>query len=239
MGRDGWCRRSVLGLLAATAAPTAATAQDHAARPITIVVPLAAGSSGDFVARLIAHELGGRLRRNIVVENRPGAGAVLGTAAVARAPRDGHTLLLAPSGALVINPILYKQLPYDVTHDFVPIAHTTDVPLLLVTHPDNAVRSVLDLIAMARKRAGEVAYASSGNGASNHLAGELFQRLAGLSLIHGPYRDSTLSLNDVVIRRVQMMFSVSGPCLALIVAGKLNELPDSTRNRLPALAEVL
>jgi tripartite-type tricarboxylate transporter receptor subunit TctC len=238
MGRDWWCRRSVLGLLAAVAAPTAAAAQDHAARPITIVVPLAAGSSGDFVARLLARELGGRLRQNIVVENRPGAGAVLGTAAVARAPRDGHTLLLAPSGALVINPILYKQLPYDVMHDFVPIAHTTDVPLLLVTHPDNPARSVLDLIAMARKRPGELAYASSGNGASNHLAGELFQRLAGISLIHVPYRNSTLSLNDVVTGRVPMMFSDAGACLALIGAGKLKALAVSTRTRLAAAAEV-
>ena len=236
MGRDGWSRRSVLGLLAVVAAPTVAAAQD--AHPITIVVPLAAGSSGDFVARLIARELSGRLRQNIVVENRPGAGAVLGTAVVARAPHDGHTLLLAPSGALVINPVLYKQRSYDVMHDFVPIAHTTDVPLLLVTHPDNPVRSVLDLIAMARKRPGELAYASSGNGASNHLAGELFQRLAGISLIHVPYRDSTLSLNDVVTGRVQMMFSDAGACLALIGAGKLKALAVSTRTRLAAAAEV-
>jgi tripartite-type tricarboxylate transporter receptor subunit TctC len=234
MGRDGWCRRSVLGLLAA--APAAA--QDYPARPVTIVVPLAAGSSGDFVARLLARELTGRLRQNFVVENRPGAGAVLGTAAAARAPRDGHTLLLAPSGALVINPTLYKQLPYDVMHDFTPIAHTTDVPLLLITHPDNPARSVLDLIAMARKRPGALTYASSGNGASNHLAGELFQRLAGILLIHVPYRDSTLSLNDVVTGRVQMMFSDAGACLALIGAGKLKALAVSTRARLAAAAEV-
>jgi tripartite-type tricarboxylate transporter receptor subunit TctC len=238
MGQDRWCRRSVLGLLAVAAASTAAGAQDHAARPITIVVPLAPGSSGDFVARLIARELSGRVRQNIVVENRPGAGAALGTAAVARAPHDGHTLLLAPSGALVINPVLYKQLSYDVMRDFVPIAHTTDVPLLLVTHPDNPARSVLDLIAMARKRPGELAYASSGNGASNHLAGELFQRLAGISLIHVPYRDSTLSLNDVVTGRVQMMFSDAGACLALIGASKLKALAVSTRTRLAVAAEV-
>jgi len=229
---------SVLALLGLVSALTVAGAQDYPTRPVTIVVPLAAGSSADFVTRLIARELTGRFRQNVVVENRPGAGAVIGTAAVARAPRDGHTLLLAPSGVLAINPTLYKQLPYDVMRDFVPIAHTTDVPLVLITHPANPAKTALDLIAAARKRPGELTYASSGNGASNHLAGELFQRRAGISLIHVPYRDSTLSLNDVVTGRVQMMFSDAGACLTLIKDGKLKALAVSTRSRLLAAADV-
>jgi len=231
-----WCRNLVLALLALGSVVSAAGAQD--VRPVTIVLPLAAGSSGDFVARLIARELTARLHQTFVVENRPGAGAVIGTGAAARAPRDGHTLLLAPSGALVINLTLYKQLPYDVMRDFTPIAHTTDVPLLLITHPANPANSVLDLIAAARQRPGVLTYASSGHGASNHLAGELFQRLAGISLTHVPYRDSTLSLSDVVTGRVQMMFSDAGACLALINDGKLKGLAVSTRARLAAAPEL-
>jgi tripartite-type tricarboxylate transporter receptor subunit TctC len=225
-------------LLALPSALPVAVAQDASTRPVNIVLPLAAGSSGDFVARLIARELTARLHQTFVVENRPGAGAVIGTGAAARAPREGQTLLFAPSGALVINPTLYKQLPYDVMRDFTPIARTTDVPLLLVTHPSNPANNVVDVIAAARKRPGVLTYASSGHGASNHLAGELLQRLAGISLIHVPYRDSTLSLNDVVTGRVQMMFSDAGACLALIGAGKLKALAVSTRTRLAAAAEV-
>jgi tripartite-type tricarboxylate transporter receptor subunit TctC len=237
-----WCRSLLLGLslgfLAPLSALSVSVAQDVSTRPVNIVLPLAAGSSGDFVARLIARELTARLHQTFVVENRPGAGAVVGTGAAARAPRDGQTLLLAPSGALVINPTLYKQLPYDVMRDFTPIAHTTDVPLLLVTHPANPANSVVDLIAAARKRPGVLTYASSGHGASNHLAGELLQRLAGISLTHVPYRDSTLSLSDVVTGRVQMMFSDAGACLALIKDRKLKALAISTRTRLAAAADV-
>jgi len=241
MGHIARCRRSALALLvivSAMSAMSAAAAQDYPSRPVTIVVPLAAGSSADFVTRLIARELTARLRQTFLVENRPGAGAVIGTTAVARAPRDGYTLLLAPSGAIAINPTLYKHLPYDVMRDFAPIAHTTDVPLLLITHPANPVRTVVDLIAAARKRPGELTYASSGNGASNHLAGELLQRLAGISLVHVPYRDSTLSLNDVITGRVDMMFSDAGACLALITDGKLQALGVSTRSRLASASAV-
>jgi tripartite-type tricarboxylate transporter receptor subunit TctC len=230
------CRTLTLAFLVIW--PVVASATDYPAHPVTVVVPLAAGASADFATRLIARELADRLRQTFVVENRPGAGAIIGTTAVARAPNDGHTLLLAPSGALVINPTLYKQLSYDVQRDFTPIAHTTDVPLILVTSPDNPAHGVIEWIATARSHPGQLSFASSGNGSSNHLAAELFQRMAGVSLIHVPYRNSTLALNDVLSARVQMMFSDAGACLGLIAAGKLRALGVSTRSRLAALPQV-
>ena len=213
------------------------SAQAYPNRPIHIIVPTAPGGPSDIGARLIAQELTKRWGRQVVVETRPGAGTIIGSEIVARAPPDGYTLLLSPS-TLAINPASYKKMPYDALRDFAPITQTHFVPNLIVVHPSVPAKSVKEMIALAKKRPGEILYASSGHGTNPHLAMELFASMAQIRLVHVPYKGTLPGLIEVLAGRVEMIATSS---MSLVVphvrTGKLRVLGITSANRARALPE--
>ena len=229
-------------MLAATL--SAALAQSaYPARPVRLVVPTAPGGPPDFVARLIAQELSKRWNRQVVVDTRPGAGTIIGTEIVAKAPADGYTLLLSP-GTLATNPASYKKLPYDVLRDFAPITQTHFVPNLFVIHPSVPVKSVKEFIALAKARPGELAYASAGHGTNPHLAIELFSSMAQVRLTHVPYKGGLPGVTDLMAGRVVMMVtSAMGVVVPHVRTGRLRALavtssaPVKALPGIPTLAE--
>jgi tripartite-type tricarboxylate transporter receptor subunit TctC len=216
-------------------------AQDYPTRPVTLVVPYAPGAATDTIARLLGQKLEQRLGKPVVVENRTGAGTVIGASYVARATPDGHTLLHATSTTMAINVRLYKKLAYDPAKDFVPVALVAGVPFILVVNPDLPVRSVADLVALARTR--PLSFASSGPGSAAHLYAELLKSMTGIVMTHVPYRGLAPALNDLVAGHVSLMFGDFGTSLELVRAGKLRALGVSTAERnqaapdLPTIAE--
>jgi tripartite-type tricarboxylate transporter receptor subunit TctC len=222
-----------LAALGATGA--AAAAQTYPSRPVTLVVPFAPGGGTEFLARLLGQRLEQRLGKPFVIENRPGGGGVTGAVSVARAAPDGHTLLMAPAPVMAINVTLHKKLPYDPTSDFVPLALVVASPYVLVVTPSLPARSVTELIALARAKPGELAFASAGPGTPHHLFPELFMRMAAIELTHVPYRGSVPALTDVAAGHVQLMFSDVPPALPLINDGKVRALGVSTKERVAAL----
>ena len=227
-------------LLAATIVATGSStfAQDYPGRSVTIVVPFTPGGSTDILARLFGQRLEQRLGKPFVIENRPGAGMQIGTVAVAKAAPDGYTLLLAPSSALAVNVTLYKKLPYDPLKDFAPVALLAHLPFVLVVNPSLPVNSVADLITLAKDKPGQLAFGSGGVGASHHLYGELFKRLAGVEMTHVPYKGTVPALNDVIAGHIQVLFSDSPPALPLIKAGKVKALGVTTAKRIAVAPEI-
>jgi tripartite-type tricarboxylate transporter receptor subunit TctC len=215
-----------------------ALAQDYPTRPVTIVVPFAPGGSVDFIGRLVGQKLGERLGRPVIVENRPGAGSATGTLAVTKAAPDGHTLLLAPSGTYAINPTLYKQLSYDPAADLIPVALVVRDPLLLVVNPTLPVKSVADLIKLAKEKPGKLSFASTGAGTSLHLLGELLKTTAGIDMVHVPYRGGALALQDVIAGQVDLMIADPATGVPQVQAGKVRALGVSSATRLPAAPDI-
>jgi tripartite-type tricarboxylate transporter receptor subunit TctC len=222
----------VAGLLMAQPLPTGA--QDYPTRQVTIVIPVPPGGGADMVTRVLAQKLSERLGRPFVVENRPGAGLVSGTASVARAAPDGYTLLMGTSTPLAINATLFKKLPYDPAKDFVPIAHVTDVPFVLVVHPSLGVHSLADLVKLAQSKPGKLTYASAGPGTPHHLFMELLKSMTGIDMLHVPYKGTPPALTDLLAGRHAAMFSDLPPSLPSVSAGKLHALGVSTLTRSPA-----
>ena len=169
-------------------APQALLAQTYPSRPVTIVVPNAAGGGTDTIARVIADQLSKQLGSSFVVENRTGAGMVVGTVAVAKAPPDGHMLLVGLNGNMTVNPSLYAKLPYDPVADFVPVAMLATYPFMAVVNNDLPVKSIKELIAYLKSKPGQIDYASAGNGTGQHLAPELFKMMTGTDMSHIAYR---------------------------------------------------
>jgi tripartite-type tricarboxylate transporter receptor subunit TctC len=229
-------RKLIVATLACTAA--GATRAQPGARPMKIVVPFAPGGGNDVFARQMAKGLGELRGQTIVVENKPGAGGTLGTEQVVRSSGDSTTLLLGHTGTVSINPALYKQLKFDPRLDLLPVAMFASSPLVLVVPASAGVKTVADLLALARANPGALNYASSGSGTGGHLTGELFEQLSGLKLTHVPYKGSSPALTDVVGGQVQMMFSVIPPALALVKAGRLRALAVTSSTRMPSLREV-
>jgi tripartite-type tricarboxylate transporter receptor subunit TctC len=224
--------------LLALALPVIAYAQDYPSRPVTIVVAFSPGAASDIVARAYGAQLAERLGKPFIVENKPGAGSLIAASAVAKAPPDGHTILIAPSGTLTINPALYRNLPYDPMKDFEFVAQTATFPLVLVVNPALPVRSVADLIKLAKEKPGTLTFASSGAGTSIHLTGELFKTMAGIEMTHVPYKGPSLALNDIIAGHVQMIFSDPGSAVPLVRDGKVRALGVSSMARYEALPEV-
>ncbi len=231
-------RRATLALLAASAAATATPARAQGARPVRIVVPFAPGGGNDVFARQLAQGLGPLRGGTVVVENKPGAGGNLGTEQVVRSTADGGTLLLGHTGTVSINPALYKNLKVDSRRDLAPVAMFASSPLVLVVPATSPVRSVADLVALAKAKPGTLDYASSGAGTGGHLTGELLEQKAGLKIVHVPYKGTAPALADVVGGQVQAMFSVLPPALALVKAGRLRALAVTSAARLASLPEV-
>jgi tripartite-type tricarboxylate transporter receptor subunit TctC len=217
----------------------AAQAQDvYPTRAIRIVVPTAPGGGSDSGARLIGQELTKRWGRPVVVENRAGAGTIIGSELVARAPPDGYTLLSSPS-TLATNPSSYKKMPYDALRDFVPITQTLYVPNLIVIHASLPVKNVKEMIAFAKARPGEILYASAGHGTNPHLTMELFASMAGIKLVHVPYKGSPPGIVDLVGGRVAMIATSSlSVVLPHVKSGRLRALGVTTSTRVPMLPEI-
>ncbi|HMR32365.1 MAG TPA: tripartite tricarboxylate transporter substrate binding protein [Geminicoccaceae bacterium] len=234
-------RRAVIGL--ATAAmlagawslPAAAAFPD---RPITMVVPFPAGGSTDLIARLVASRMTATLGQQVVVDNRGGAGGNLGSAAVARAEPDGYTILMGTVATHALNPALYKKMPYDPVKDFAPVSLLVLIPNVLVVNPDFPARTVPELIELLKASPGEYSYASSGNGTPLHLSGELFKSMAGVDMVHVPYKGAGPALVDVMAGHVPIMFDNLPPSLEQIRAGKLRGLAVTTKERAPSAPDM-
>jgi tripartite-type tricarboxylate transporter receptor subunit TctC len=219
-------------------AGSAAFSDEYPARPVTLIAPWPPGGAVDTLCRILAAKLTDRLGKSVVVENRPGAGSVIGVAAVARAAPDGYTLVMAGSAALATSVTIYKKLPYDPTKDFAPLAFIARIPFVLVVHPSLPVHSVSALIEFAKTRPGDLSYASGGPGSPHHLFTELFKRMTGIEMRHIPYKGSAPALGDVVAGHVPAMFGDIIASLPLIREGKLRSLAVSSLARVPSAPDI-
>lgn len=228
MGSTG----ATLGLLV-----NPAHAQSWPARPIRLVVPYGVGGAPDILARLFAQELSSTLG-SIVVENKGGAGGNLGADAVAKAPPDGYTLLVTTAATHSINPALYPSMPYDPLRDFSPVSLVASTPLMLVTSASGPLRTLSDVLSVARSRPGEISYASAGNGTMQHIAGELMESMARVKASHVPYKGSGQVMPDLIAGRVSIMFNSVAAVAALVRDGRLRALAVTTPGRLPSWPDV-
>ncbi len=232
----------LFGLALAGIAAAPAAAQDYPNRQVNFVVPFAPGGGTDILGRLVGQKLTDRFGKPFVVENRPGAGTGTAASQVAKAAPDGYTIMMATSGTMVHNPIIYKKLSYDPAKDLKLAALICHVPFVLVVNNDLPVHSVADLLKLAKER--RLSYGSGGAGAFHHLLGELFKVQFGIEMTHVPYRGTLPALNDVIAGHIQLMFADLAPAHPLIQAGKLRALGITTAQRaasapeLPPLAEV-
>jgi tripartite-type tricarboxylate transporter receptor subunit TctC len=215
-----------------------AQAQDYPTRPITLLVPLGAGGAMDIIVRSMAPKLSAQLGKSVVVENRVGAGTVLAANDVAHGTADGYTLLIAPSGTLTTNATLYKKLSYDPLQDFVPIALYCQVPFVLVSNPSLPFKTVPELIAYANANPGKLSFGSTGTGAVPHLAGEMLKSMAGIDMVHVPYKGGPPALNDVMAGNIQLFFADTAITPPLIEAGKIRALGVSSKARADVLPDV-
>jgi tripartite-type tricarboxylate transporter receptor subunit TctC len=235
-------RRRFLQLAAGAAALPAvsriASAQAYPLRPVRLIVPFASGGASDILARLMGQWLSERLGQAFVIELRPGAGGNVGTEAVVNAPPDGHTLLMVNAAPSAINATLYDKLNFNFLRDMAPVGGVVRTPLVLQVTPSFSPRTVPELIAYAKANPGKVNMASAGNGTPPHVAGELFKMMAGVDIVHVPYRGGGPALVDLLGGQVQMMFGVLASSIEYIRAGKLRPLAVSTAMRAEALPDV-
>jgi tripartite-type tricarboxylate transporter receptor subunit TctC len=229
---------------AAMAAPSLAWAQAYPVRPVHMVVGFAAGGGADIMARLIGQALSERLGQQIVVDNRPGAGTNIATEVVVKAAPDGYTLLLANSPNS-INTTLYDNLSFDFTRDIVPVASIGRVPLVMVVNPALPANTIPEFIAYAKANPGKVNMGSGGNGAPDHMSGELFKAMAGVGILHVPYRGVAPAIADLLGGQVQVIFGTMPAVIALVKSGKLRALGVTTATRsdqlpdVPAIGEIV
>jgi len=215
-----------------------ALAQDYPAHNVTFIVPTGAGAATDLLARILAPQLGERLGKPFVVENRPGAGTMTGSNAVAKSTPDGYTILMGTSTPLAILATLYKHLPYDPAKDFVPLALIATIPFVLVVNNDLPVHSVRELIDYAKAHPGELSYGSTGPGSPFHLNGELFSAMTGIQMVHVPYKAVVDAQVDLIGGRIQVMFTDFTSSVPLIKDGKMRALGVTTKMRAAAMPEL-
>ena len=227
-------------IVAATAlcSANAGAADTYPSRPIRIVAPSTPGDAPDIIARLVAERLSSALGQQVFVENHPGAGGVVGSDIVAKAAPDGYTLIIGNAGSHGINAAVYSKLAYDIQRDFAPICQIAIAPNIMVVNPDLPANNVRQFIAYAKSRPGALNYASGGNGSSAHMSMELFKSMAGVDLLHVPYKGSSPALTDVITGQVSVMIVNMPPAVPFVKAGKLRALAVTTRSRSPLLPEV-
>jgi len=225
-------RRSALAGAAALLA-TPAFAQSFPTRPITLVVPFAAGGSTDVVARIVGQKMSEIIGQQVVIENRAGAGGNIGAAAVAKAAPDGYTILMGTISTHTLNPIMGKTKPYDPVKDFAPISLLVSVPNVLVVHASLGVNNVQELVALLKKEPGKHSYASSGNGTPLHVSGELFKRMTGTDIQHVPYRGAGPAMNDLVGGQIKIMFDNLPASAPFIRQGQIKALAVTVKERVP------
>jgi tripartite-type tricarboxylate transporter receptor subunit TctC len=226
-------RTAVLGALAVPLAAPSARAANYPTHPIRLVVPYAPGGGADAVARIIAKLAGAGMGQSIVVENKGGAGSIVGTDLVAKAAPDGYTLLLGQSGPISINPAVYKSLPYDPVKELVPISMTNSYPYVLVINSKTPAKDLKEFVALAKEKAGAFNYGTTGVGAANHLMAELFCDKAGVKMTHIPYRGTALAVADCVAGNVTMVFGDPVSVLPHVNSGSLRALAVSSPKRSP------
>ena len=230
--------RSVLVLVALSLiAAEAAIAQAYPVRPIRLVVPYPAGGPTDFVGRTVGQKLSQFLGQQVVVDNRPGAGTIIGSELVARAAPDGYTLLFGTGGGTFLAPLMLPKVPYDPHRDFEPVAMLVMSPQVLVVHPSVPAQSVSELVALAKAKPGVLNFASVGTGTSPHLGGELFQSLTKTKIVHVPYKGTAPAMTDLISGQVQMMFTSMPTVLAHVKSGKLRLLGTGGTKRSAAIAD--
>lgn len=217
--------------------PMSAAAQPYPAKPVRIIVAQAAGGASDLLIRMLAQKLTENLGQQFVIDNRPGAGANIGAEIAAKAVADGYTLFMV-SAPHAVAPSLYKKLGYDLMRDFAPITLFGSEPLCVVVHPSLPAKSVREFVAFLKARPGQVSYGSTGNGAVNHLATELFKSVAGVDMVHVPYKGSAFAIPDVISGRIQVLFANLSPLLPQIRAGKLRPLAVTASRRTRTLPGV-
>jgi tripartite-type tricarboxylate transporter receptor subunit TctC len=230
-------RNLLLLALACGAGAVCAQGPAYPSKPVRIVVPSSPGGGTDILTRILAHKLSENLGQQFVVENRPGAGQVIGIEAVARAAPDGYTLLMAAS-AIVINQVLYKKTPYDTLRDLAPVTLAASLPNILVVHPSLPVKSVRELIALAKAHPGELNYSSAGSGTSPHMSMELFRTMAHIAITHIPYKGSGPATADLLAGQVQLSMPSIPTALTLIKAAKLRALGVTSGSRAAGLPDV-
>ena len=231
-------RRLAFAFVFCAAAVSSATAQDHyPSRPVTLIVPFAAGGSTDVIARVVADAMRGPLGQSLVIDNRGGAGGSIGTAAIAKAAADGYTIGMGTASTLAINPAAYKSLPYDVD-GLEPVGLIAQVPNVITVNPKLAAKTLADLVTLAKAEPGKLTYGSAGNGSVSHLMGEQFKLATGTNIIHVPYRGVGPALNDTVGGQIQILFDNLPTSLPLIQDGKLRALAVSSPKRLDVLPDV-
>ncbi|KQR60780.1 tripartite tricarboxylate transporter substrate binding protein [Acidovorax sp. Leaf160] len=230
------------GLLAAAAAcalwPALAAAQAFPTKPITIIVPFAAGGTTDILARIIAQGLTAELGQSVVVDNRAGAGGNIGGQAAARSAADGYTLFMGTVGTHAINAALYKKMPFDPVKDFAPLTRVANVPNLLVANPAQPFKTVQELIAYAKANPGKINFGSSGSGSSIHLSGELFKSMAKVDMQHVPYKGSAPAVTDLLGNQIAIMFDNMPSAIQHVRSGKLRAIAVTTAKRSPELPDV-
>ena len=223
---------------AAVAAPNPVHAQIYPAKSVRIVVPFAAGGGTDIVARLIGQKLTDGLGQTFIVDNRAGANGIIGSELVAKSPPDGYTLVFATSATHAINPTFYSKLPYDAVKDFAPVVNVAYSAFILSVHPSIPVHSVKDLIALAKSKPGELSYASAGMGNSTHLAGELFCMLAGVRMVHIPYKGSGPAMAETIAGQTAATFDSMQASMPHIAAKRLRPLAITAATRSPVIANL-
>jgi tripartite-type tricarboxylate transporter receptor subunit TctC len=235
--------RAAVAALAALAviaftAPDAVHAQGYPARTVTLIVPSAAGGGTDTIGRLIGDQLSKQTGQGFVVENRTGAGLVVGTTAAAKAAPDGYTLLVGLTGNMSVNPSLFARLPYDPLADFTPVAMLADYPFLVVVNNDLPARSIKELVALLKSQPGKIDYASAGNGTGQHLSTELFKMMTGTEMRHVPYRGAQPAYQDVISGRVPVFFDNMSTAMSLAKGDKVRALAVTSKQRSDLMPEL-
>lgn len=227
-----------IGAVLALVAAVSANAQPFPAKPVKIIVPSTPGDGSDILARSIGQKLTERWGQPVVIENRPGAGGVVGTEAAAHSPADGYTVIMGNAGSHAINQALYPRLSYDVVRDFAPITLVASAPNVFVVNPAVPAKTVAEFIALAKREPGKYSFASGGNGSSAHLNGEMLKTFAGIEMTHVPYKGSSPAITDVIAGQVQLMIGNLPPILPHIKSGKVRALGVTTATRFAATPEL-
>ena len=247
MKKRSFCKHSILlaGALTALVSVSAQAQGQYPSRPVTVIVPQAAGGANDAIARIVTQKLGEIMGQTFLVDNRPGAGGNVGTAQAAKAKPDGYTLMLTTNSAHVINPSIYKSTGFDPVKDFEPVGLVASAGYLLVANSAFPANSVADLIAQAKAKPGQISYASAGNGTLNHLIGEMFKRAAGIDMLHVPYKGSAGAATDVAGGQVPVSVQSVPSSLPFLQSGKIkvlgvvNEKRLATMPKAPTIGETL